>query len=56
MSAVGSRAVMGASRWLEAWIPPRPKNGTVMAATASMDKVRATTEVLVFIIHLFSKD
>jgi hypothetical protein len=52
MSAVGSRAVMGASRWLEALIPAGPISRTVRVAIATKAKARAIREILVFVMHL----
>jgi hypothetical protein len=62
MSAVGSRAVMGASRWLEALVAGGPMSRTVTVAIARKAKVIATRETLflvlhlIFIVHLIFKD
>jgi hypothetical protein len=49
MSAVGSRVVIGASRWLEALIPAGPTNRRITPVIASKARVRATNVVLFLI-------
>src|ERR1700722_13169123 len=56
MSAVGSRAVMGASRWLEAMILRCPMNKAVPTVIARMANARVTREMQVFIVHLIFQD
>src|SRR5579872_4613409 len=53
MSAVGSRAVMGASRWLEAMVLVGPMNRTATAPIARRATGIAIRVILFFIMHLF---